>query len=225
MHKVTLDQNIIAESKLKDDPFSFLGEHILRKQGYSDSEIVIFLEVLQKAVMENLQINTKNRLKLMQDSMRVCSFCESSNQLLMWSHYADSHQGFCIEYDIETWERDDVRKQLLFPVIYQTNFYDSTNHLLNYIQKSEFNNLYPIIAGSTKSKHWEYEQEWRFIIQMGNSFEPQNYKMNCQRTVFLGTRISNENRTKISKICEQRDIKVFQGKISITGHAIEFDPI
>lgn len=31
--------------------------------------------------------------------MRLCCFTKSKDNLLFWSHYADSHKGFCVEFD------------------------------------------------------------------------------------------------------------------------------
>jgi hypothetical protein len=33
-------------------------------------------------------------------TMRVCCFSKSHDNLLLWAHYADSHRGLCLEYDI-----------------------------------------------------------------------------------------------------------------------------
>jgi len=33
------------------------------------------------------------------DEMRICSFTTQKDNLLFWSHYADSHKGFCVEFD------------------------------------------------------------------------------------------------------------------------------
>jgi len=33
------------------------------------------------------------------DSLKVCSFSGTQYSIIMWSHYADQHRGFCIEYD------------------------------------------------------------------------------------------------------------------------------
>ena len=38
-------------------------------------------------------------LKQARDSLRVACFSETNRSILMWSHYAKNHQGFCIEYD------------------------------------------------------------------------------------------------------------------------------
>ncbi len=49
----------------------------------------------------------------------------------MWAHYADNHQGFCIEYDLSN--ESEGRTAPLFPVIYSESMVplDITNELLN----------------------------------------------------------------------------------------------
>lgn len=37
----------------------------------------------------------------------------------MWSHYANKHTGFCVEYDISL--LDNFYKLNLFPVLYSNN--------------------------------------------------------------------------------------------------------
>jgi hypothetical protein len=50
--------------------------------------------------------------KLKNINIRVACFSrldkndEFHNQVLMWSHYADNHKGFCIEYDLESLKND-----------------------------------------------------------------------------------------------------------------------
>jgi hypothetical protein len=33
-------------------------------------------------------------------TMRVCCFSKSHDNLLLWAHYADSHRGLCLEYEV-----------------------------------------------------------------------------------------------------------------------------
>lgn len=41
------------------------------------------------------------------DSMGVVCLSEHGDDILMWSHYSDGHQGFCLEFDrerLEAWK-------------------------------------------------------------------------------------------------------------------------
>lgn len=54
------------------------------------------------------------------DAVRVVCLSEVYDSMLMWSHYAQNHTGFCIEYDFK--ESDMLCKQL-YPVIYTKDRY------------------------------------------------------------------------------------------------------
>ena len=36
------------------------------------------------------------------DNTGILSLSSSENNVLMWSHYADEHKGFCIEFEVDT---------------------------------------------------------------------------------------------------------------------------
>jgi len=43
----------------------------------------------------------KDYLKSINEEFGIFSLSKSKNNLLMWSHYADSHKGYCIGFDHE----------------------------------------------------------------------------------------------------------------------------
>jgi len=97
----------------------------------------------------------------------VSCFSEVKDSIIMWSHYADKHKGFCVEYDLKSmsYPRKDMLLTLLFPVLYQNELFNSTNYLkLENENISKVISVYPAI---TKSKEWEYEKEWRIVIPSG----------------------------------------------------------
>lgn len=77
----------------------------------------------------------------------------------MWSHYADNHKGFCIEYDVKTILYSDFRSRFLFPVIYSEQVYDATQHLSKSLNHKSFNSLHLNMAGLIKAVDWSYEKE------------------------------------------------------------------
>lgn len=94
---------------------------------------------------------------------RIRSFCmengnKSVKNILMWSHYADEHKGFCIKYKlsrhfIKQEENEDGQHMFLKKIIYK-------NIKLNPKIKSIDSN----IAFATKRKDWKYENEVRLIV-------------------------------------------------------------
>lgn len=106
-------------------------------------------------------------------------FCLTASPLnkLMWSHYADSYSGYCVEYRVEN-------KGRIYPVIYDDSLPDMSEYYQRFFnQKETLSNFsfgmdevskdilrlnYPL---SSKDECWSYEKEYRIIdsIQVGES--------------------------------------------------------
>gem|GEM_PF-1033489 len=86
--------------------------------------------------------------------------CLSSNPKsnLMWSHYADSHRGFCIEFKSEYIKADKVEYQETLPKMYLLDYCKSYFGLVG------GEHLGNLIWGALRTKltEWEYESEYRF---------------------------------------------------------------
>ena len=90
----------------------------------------------------------------------VACFSPIWNNGLMWSHYANSHAGFCIEYSVK--ELDLVLKNQGLISHYHVQYSSSLPKLcLSEALFSPHQTLGRMIA--TKSSEWAYEQEWRLV--------------------------------------------------------------
>ncbi|MCC8409324.1 DUF2971 domain-containing protein [Mucilaginibacter sp. UR6-1] len=224
--KYPVPQDVMMRARKAPDPLEFLIDYALGIEGRSKEQISVFKSVMRQVIEDQYADVQQWKIDFMQEQMKVCSFCESHEQLLMWSHYADYHTGFCVEYNISLWPDEDIRKRLLYPVIYQGHRYDATAHLMqNLIGNNGFNPLYAIISGSTKSIEWSYEKEWRFIFNIGGTFPKQNCRMDCQTKVFLGYRMAPERKSEIIAICNSRGIRVFQARPSVDHFKLIFEEI
>jgi hypothetical protein len=125
---------------------------------------------------------------------------EKNNDLLMWSHYSDFHQGLCLEFKTTQntffWEA--------FPVIYQ-NEYPIVN-AMDFGKPEEFRK-----ALLTKYSEWQYEFEWR-ILKMEQDGGPGDYSFSPELLsgIILGSRIRDEDKEKVREW-----IKNYPTKISI----------
>jgi len=93
--------------------------------------------------------------------MGVYSLSEKNNDILMWSHYADHHKGFCIEYERADSKYNFLSHFMCRPVGYENN-YPNLNRVLDVWGI----NLY------TKAVEWEYEAEWRLVFKEGGKIFP-----------------------------------------------------
>jgi hypothetical protein len=79
----------------------------------------------------------------------------------MWSHYADSHRGFCVEI-----ERQPQNKLGDYDITCRVN-YSVDYPSLNFFSSEGNENLFADIF-LTKSEDWKYEKEWRMINEEGD---------------------------------------------------------
>jgi|APLak6261663543_1056040.scaffolds.fasta_scaffold02259_4 hypothetical protein len=101
---------------------------------------------------------------------RYWFYCISANgkNNLMWSHYADSHKGFCIEFNSKYIKANKVTYQKELPQIQLTEIFDELNRTRTEEPLEDENHLGKkiIYALCTKLDEWAYEDEYR--IQLNN---------------------------------------------------------
>ncbi|WP_409439839.1 DUF2971 domain-containing protein [Psychromonas sp. GE-S-Ul-11] len=146
----------------------------------------------------------------------VSCFSEANDELLMWAHYADKYQGFCLEFatDNELFEKakkvdyvDEIPK-LNIQSIYADD------------QSSKILELF-----CTKSKAWKYEKEWRVIHhEAGLAY---TYPTEALTGVYFGP---NMPRDVIEIIClvlqgQNPNVKFWQGKRSDIMFKVEFEEV
>ena len=128
----------------------------------------------------------------------------------MWSHYADGHKGFCIEYDFSK-ECEAIKDILVLPVVYSKErikfpwnvaFADDQNN-----PKVKLEGAYAtMLSLLTKDEVWKYENEWRVIVLGTSGIE--NIKMPPISCIYIGALCSIENKNKLIKIANSLDIPV-----------------
>lgn len=126
--------------------------------------------------------------------IRIAALSEVKDSILMWSHYADNHKGFCIEYDTQSLIDN------IYPVFYSNKLYDATN----FLKKQEVNILR--VAAMNKLDIWKYEKEWRIISRETKKSDPKI------KAIYLGSKILNADKEQLIKLCNGIDI--FQMKLA-----------
>jgi hypothetical protein len=101
--------------------------------------------------------------KSREDRKNFGVFCmsELNDNVLMWSHYADCHKGFCVEF-MRIPQNILGNIEITRPVKYKHEF-PSPNPFSDEGRKKSFDDLF-----FTKSIDWAYEKEWRLINEEGD---------------------------------------------------------
>ena len=91
----------------------------------------------------------RSALVFLKNYPHIACFSETQYSPTMWAHYADSHQGYVLEYDqsIECHSCSQCKNKcrnahydLLLPVIYSNERYDANNFVIEYISQNLFAN-------------------------------------------------------------------------------------
>ncbi len=103
-------------------------------------------------------------------SLLVSCFSLRNDSMLMWSHYAQSHRGACIEYEIDDEDYKKVKYskrpykfqlrkvlEILFGHEFSNSKMDLSDGALFFVTK-------PVL---TKSRDWKYEKEVRCAYTLG----------------------------------------------------------
>lgn len=147
-------------------------------------EGVFYMDVNDRALLQELWNGKKKQL--------ICCFSTDYRNTLLWSHYADSHQGCCLEVEVTS---------KLEP------------HYVKYSPdrpRGTRNNIVEILTH--KSDYWKYENEVRF-------FKNELTKKNKKATPWLSVRI---NKVLLGYRMLQKDVTFYSSLIhSILGDDVE----
>jgi len=153
--------NIFEKDNWMEVCNSYMADRINEIDGVPIEEARERVDIMSWNAFETIN---KNINETIQQYVRIACFTESNINLPMWSHYADSHQGVCLEYDLTSINNKYIVDRL-FPVLYKSALPNGVETYLN--RTVNENNLSEYILVH-KLKDWEYEKEWRLILSLYN---------------------------------------------------------
>ena len=188
------------------------------------------IEVIKEYLSYSIDNLTDEAVKSVKQSAYITCFSETIHSVTMWSHYADSHKGFALEYDTSAFQLKcqscDKMKQCkkasvcnIYPVIYHKQRYDATDYLAYYIGKRlgmPMKNPDTFTTSKCllyKSPQWSYEKEWRLIVSKINEFQDKipvcisNIRPNA---IYYGADIASINRKMLHMSAKETGIKEYQ---------------
>lgn len=172
---------------------------IAQKQGISSEKLVQFNEEFFKddlAAYEQLRTSLRSELQ----TIGILSLSAIPDHILMWSHYADHHKGFCIEYDCS---EGTQLKKLATQVTYAEEIPLFSSADIADGKTSSFID----VAIFTKAAQWKYEQEWRlFAIEGGRSYQaPSNVT-----SLIFGARMSSDEKIMMHRSLRHKEGILFK---------------
>ena len=159
----------------------------------------------------------------------IACFSEDVKSVLMWSHYADSHKGFALEYDFRPTMTKPLERGMLYPVVYSDERFDASLYITwQFMHVLGLNFKNPDITASSKvalhkSRVWEYEREWR-IIDPGphNPIYPKPTVIHYRpAAIYYGENIPKDKLDRLHQIATAKGIKEYKMDVDETSKVYE----
>ena len=196
-------------------PWGQIKEMILKIEDWSSFEGKI------EDILHQVSTNIDFLLPIIAESARCFStyacFCESVDNMLMWSHYADSHRGYALEYDFRQTFISPIDNTVILPVVYSEERLDASAFMMwaylsfHGIQVGNPDIVAHIKVALHKSMSWAYEKEWRMINALPrNPFDktPTAIKYNPV-AIYYGSKMPLDVKMRLHKIASHKALREY----------------
>lgn len=124
----------------------------------------------------------------------ICSFAGDPRSILMWTHYAQNHEGVCLQFEFAGDPRTFAWAQ---EVKYAAEY-----PRINYVDTSTFGDqLYTVLT--RKHSGWSYEKEWRIVHLAGaNTLLP--FRAESLSGLIMGCRATDQHRSAVKALLAER---------------------
>ena len=193
------------------------------------------VELRLKEEKEKFQLKIDKAIETTKDNALISCFSKRNDSILMWSHYANSHRGVCIEYERPVSDEfQDViySKTRPFAKIYKAVSHEIGLEILG--RKTKLEDLEKDLEETLKpffikSKDWAYEKEVRCLYSKFKHNEnikkvDNKYILNVgiPKKIYVGCKASGEELDLLIELAKRRDIDVvFMRKSEKTFDIIE----
>lgn len=172
----------------------------------------------EKRFLKNQDCHMNDLFERFLNDTGLYCLSEISDNILMWSHYANGHDGVVLEFD------RTKAYSLFYDAlgVHYSEEYPRAN-LMELGEPEDYNNLL-----LTKSTDWVYEKEWR-VIKSPNEGGSQKYKFSNELLtgVILGARIEPQNQKLVLEWVRDypSEVKVFRSKINDKFYRLDISPL
>jgi hypothetical protein len=148
----------------------------------------------------------------------IACFSESIESVLMWSHYANSHKGFALEYDFRPILVQPIKNVGLFPVVYSEERLDISDYIAyEFLRILGISAKMPDITASIKnalwkSDIWAYEKEWRMIDSTPRDITDDKASAIHYKPVaiYYGRHMSCDDKKRLHEVAMEKGIKEYE---------------
>ena len=164
----------------------------------------------------DFDVNVQATMQQTLNTWGICCLSEVRDSVLMWSHYADKHRGFCLEFSIADFHVELPGNKVIPSPVHYTEQYPIAQIIEEVAVRETM---------LTKAKPWEYEKEWRIITPERAGLHP--FPDHCLTGVIFGCKMSEEHKEMIREWCKNRRpaITYYETRQSEDSYSLNIDEI
>ena len=167
--------------------------------------------------LENVKIALKEVFNFV-DKSGVYSLSQIPLDELLWAHYAYSHTGFCVEYNLDELIEYEKNNYIYLVIKYE----DSPQEINVSDMGTDGQNKILMKMLGIKSKAWSYEKEIRVIT---SSSGKHSYDYRALKAIYFGLRMSDIEKNKLMDKLKGRGIQYYQVILKPKSYKFSFTPI
>jgi len=138
------------------------------------------------------------------EEVGVLSLTERPDDMLMWAHYANSHRGYCLEFDATT---------LPFLLSYRV-YYSEERPIFRLFDANRVDIIKRTLLH--KADFWKHEREWRMVgpAKIG----PVGFPQQALKSIIVGAGIADEDEVALRAIAAEREIPLKFKRAKLDEH-------
>jgi Protein of unknown function (DUF2971) len=174
--------------------------------------------------------NNKIARSVFDSKYGILCLTKDPDNLLMWAHYANNHNGFVLQFDEEH-------------PFFAPYYFDQQEFLLTQV---EYTNNRPVLSYSTlhsqfvyyrKSPCWSYENEWRLIRPLSDAKKIIEHSIypralfqipaDAIKGIIIGVSVTHPDRIELLNLLKRVDLEhiaIFQTRLSDESYTLEIHP-
>lgn len=224
-HKRFFDRDL---ESLRDDYFWAPTRHTLNDPFeclFKDKVTSVFnglKQIFQSGNTHQVHLALENLLNFI-DKSGIYSLSKTPLSELLWSHYAHSHSGFCIEYDLDILNKIPHQKLIVLNVEYSQQ--SPSIKLLDVLNNSSNSNSSDLITQKMfgyKSQAWSYEEEIRIVTP---EYGRVDYDYRAVTAIYFGLRMNDQDKKLIMQNLKGRNIKYYQITLKNESYELAYKSI
>lgn len=199
VNRFAIDDNMCESKKVIQDVYAALGD----------------IEFSFDLFCDAIDFGYRETNPFISIDCKMSCFSEIHDSMLMWSYYANSHKGICIEYDLSKLPRNSTNQK----IIDSLTKVQYSPHRIDCLTGDAEENVVKILT--SKSDVWSHEQEWRLVCETNNEWLP----FDCISGVYLGKKFDRKSpfyKTLVDSLEDKSGMKIYKAKLHATKYQLEF---